>query len=292
MKGLGSIVSWAILIAGAAGIIYPAFIEGPHGAPPPSFTQAIVALFLEPRWDLGFFMRILCVVVVVCAGYVVVITRMYHNLPITVVKTSIQVNVSKDFSKAAMSRVQLLRANQSNVSAYFTAVTPNATSGMVPEDGITMEAYCHGQTINSTFDLNGSEQSGFEVIHDFGCHIPYRWFMPLFPASIYKGDVDGLVGFIRNNIVTRRQSAVYIDEFNTLKPRMDFVARNYPGHNISVTINFEDRIPPSFYTKHIKNSGVVNGGFEKIDEKSIRVRADILDSETIRFGWYNGSANT
>lgn len=90
MRSLRPVLAWVVLVGGVAGIIYPAFIEK-GSTPPPSFTQAIILLFLEPTWDLRYFMRMLCVVGVIVMVYVLTIRRIYRNLPITVVQSKVQV---------------------------------------------------------------------------------------------------------------------------------------------------------------------------------------------------------
>jgi len=172
MKGLGSLFSWAVLVAAVAGIIYPAFIEGEAGAQPPGVTQVLFNLFLEPHLTLGYFMRILCLVVTVASGYLLALTKIYSKVPITAVRTAINIEFTNDLSKAIITREQTLRANQPNVTAYFTEMLPT-NGGKILGSSINMNVHCQDCELNSRLERTGSDSSGFEIIHHFGGELPY-----------------------------------------------------------------------------------------------------------------------
>jgi hypothetical protein len=285
VRSFGYIVNRAILVAGIAGIVYPAFLEGPSGTPPPSFTQAIIALFLEPRLQLGYFMRLICLFVVIAFGYIVIIDWLYRNLPITVVQTRIKIEFNRDYRVAVVNREQILRANQDGVSAYFSEIAPTAPSGATPKADILMDASCYGSTLSNDTKMRGSDDRGYEIIHDFGINIPYRWYMPLIPAWALKREIGQIPAFLRRNLVRRTQTVVYIEDFNVENPSMSFTAANYPQRNVSVTVEFEGPIPKDFYVIRIKSRAVVKVGYHRENNHFVSLDIDRLESETLRFGW-------
>jgi hypothetical protein len=247
VKNLGPLFNRALLLGGLAGIIYPAFIEGPPGKPAPSLTQAIIGLILEPKPELGYFMRVLSLFVVVAFGYVVIIEWLYRKLPITAVQTNISIGFNQNYSLAVVNRSQVLRANQASVSAYFSLIAPTSPSGATPRADIAMDAFCYGCELKSSKMMIGADDRGFEIIHDFGADIPYRWYMPLIPSWAMKKDLDKMARFLRNNLVRRTQSAAYIDDFTGENPSMSFRAANYPQRNISIEVEFDAPIPKDWF---------------------------------------------
>jgi len=288
MRRFGAVFSAAVFIAGVAGIVYPAFIEGPAGTHPPSPTQIVVGLFLEPHLTLAYFMRILCLVVVLISAYIWIVERMYRNLPITVVQTKVKMDFNADYSRVVVRREQILRANQPNVTAYRLEVLPTSPLGRTPVADIQMSLFCHGADISFATGaplFKGSDDRGYEIIHYFGRKMPYNWYMPMIPAWAMKKELSQMISPIRDSLVLRTQTATYINDFNSINPAMSFVASSYPQRNISMELHFEGPAPSKFYAMRIKNNGVLEVKVDNTNTTSRKISVDSLESETLRLGW-------
>jgi hypothetical protein len=79
-RNLGKLFTLILLIGTVIGILQPAFLENK------SLTQIIVSL-LEPEATQGFMMRWLLLLGMLGSAYILIIDRLYRNLPITVVRT-------------------------------------------------------------------------------------------------------------------------------------------------------------------------------------------------------------
>ena len=284
--GLASLLKWVILIAGVAGILYPALIEGPHGAPPESVSQAVLSIFLNPELSQTYFMRVLCLVVVICGGYIILISFWYRDTPITVVKTSINATFNHDLSRADIHREQIMRANRRDVTAYFTSSIPSSLSGCTPKSEITMDVFCQGMDATLTsFHSVGSDESGYAITHYFGAPLPYRWYMPLIPNWALNKRPEDLPGFIRNNLVIRRQRVVYVNEYNVDEPSMSFTVHRYPHMNFLLELHFPHDVPKSLIAERVIANGVIKVWYEAFTSKSARIRVDKMRSETLRVRW-------
>jgi hypothetical protein len=294
MRRFGPLVSATIFVAALAGIIYPAFIEVPSGAiRPPSPTQILVGLFLQPELTLAYFMRVLFFVAVLISAYIFVVNLMYRNLPITVVQTRIKMDFSPDYAHAVIRREQILRANQPNVTAYRTEIRPIA-AGTTPRTDINVGLYCPDQNVafNEPPLFKGSDQTGYEVLQRFGRNMPYKWYVSLIPSCFLRGDLDRMIGPIKNNLVKRTQTSVYKDAFLNPDPTMSFIAASYPQRNISMELNFQGKVPSTFYAIRIKNNGVVDVKTDNSSDNSRKLSVDSLQNEALRFGWLQTGQQT
>jgi len=170
----GKLFNWGILIAGVAAILWPAFIDERL-----SLTQILISLFEFER-TIGFAMRWLSVFMILGSLYILITNRLYRNIPISVIWTRLHVFFDMpDGSRVRFERENGLRANQPNVTAYFTSSRPTMPLGRLIRGSITGTVYCDGQRFPDKIRTHGTEAKGFEIIHMFGRPLPYAWYMPL-----------------------------------------------------------------------------------------------------------------
>lgn len=277
---LGKLFSWALLVAAVCGVIYPAFLDEHL-----SLTQIILSIF-SPELTISYAMRVLCTIVVICIAYLLSINRIYRNIPITVISTTADIKFhDADGKHVSFNRTQLLRANAPNVTAYLFQISPSTPAGTCPGTEIFVDTFCDNLGFVSTIDKHGSDASGYEVIHEFGRSLPYRWYMPLIPSFLLKRDRKYMATFIRSNIVKRTQTNVYLNEFNVPNPVIDFTAATYPQHNIEINIHFSERRPSNIKVRRIQNRGVVSIPVENSGTTSIKASLERLQNETLRISW-------
>jgi hypothetical protein len=284
----GHLINWAILVAGVAGIIYPAFFDERLG-----LTQIFISLF-EPKPTLGFAMRWLSVVVLCGAAYILITGWIYQNLPISVIWTKLDVHFeTPDGSRVRVEREQALRANQPGVTAYFMQCRPTSEKGRAPEHLITASVYCDGIQFEDSLELHGNDARGFEVTHLFGTPLPYAWYVLLTPISWLNREPQKLVGSFKRKIVLRRMSITYLNEFNVVKPAMNIQAAIYSQHNIAITFHMPHGRPlRDLRARRIKTNGVVDVSFR--DQGNMRsLYIDRLQNEILRITWSGDvAANT
>jgi hypothetical protein len=108
-------------------------------------------------------------VVVISSVYILLLRQLYHNIPLTVIRTKIDIYFDNvDGSVVRIAREQLLRANQNSVTAYFMEVAPTSPGGRIHRNDITMNLFCENCEFHEHHEIIGSEEKGFEIIHDFG----------------------------------------------------------------------------------------------------------------------------
>jgi hypothetical protein len=277
---IGRIFNVVLLLAAIIGILQPAF-SGNVG-----LTQIILALF-EPQWTQEFLMKWLLVLAFGALLYSLIIGIIFKNIPITIIWTRIDVTFnSGDGSDVEIYREQLLRANQPSVTAFFSAHTPS--DGHVPHERITASAHCDAPNFDDRFEIFGRPNSRTEVFHVFPQGMPYAWYMPLIPIWILNRDPQRLPKFIRKNLVLRRNTVAYVNEYNVPKPTMDFSAPfgRYYQHNITWNIMFKDmKIPTGLRIMRIKENGVIEIKPERKGIDTVIVRSDTIRLERIRITW-------
>lgn len=285
MKGrYGQLLNWVILVAGIAGIVYPAFFDERLG-----LTQILISLF-DPKLTLSFAMRWLSVILLCGAAYILITGWIYRNLPISVIWTKLDVHFENpDGSRVRVEREQALRANQPGVTAYFMQCRPTSENGRLPENLITSSVYCGSTNLHDTLELHGNDARGFEITHLFGRALPYRWYMPLIPISWLNREPYNLFGSLKRKVAVRRMSVTYVNEFNVRKPAMNFTAAIYTQHNILINFHLQGENLRNLRARRIKSNGVVEVGFR--DQGNIQsIYIDRLQNETLRITW-NAAAN-
>lgn len=290
MKQVWRLVAFALLAADVVGIIYPAFIQHDPGQPPPSVTQTLISIFREPHFDrLEYIFRVIMLLLFAAIAYVLVVTWAYRRVPLTVVKTTVQYKLNSDYSRADVSREQILRANQPGVNAHFSTLRPHR--GRIPRANLTMDAMSQKCRFSSSFDLTGTESSGFEIVHDFGGEMPYAWYMIFAPASEIKKRYHDMLSLIRDKLVLRTVSYTLVDEYNGSDPVISFTANTYPQLNISVALEFDGNIPATLRARIIKSNAVVEVPISK-SGRVASVFVPSLKNEALRFSWKNIAAST
>jgi hypothetical protein len=280
MDGLyGRLLNWIVLLAGIAGIIYPAFIDDKL-----SLTQILISL-LEPKATIGFAMRWLSVALLIGASYILITSWAYRNLPISVIWTNLDIHFENDDgSRIRFEREQALRANQPGVTAYFMHCRPTAPSGKIPEASIKGSVFCNGMKYRDQIELHGNETRGYEVTHDFGAALPYAWYMPLIPMSLLNSDPEKLSSWLKRNVPVKRMTVVYLNEFNIDRPTMSFTASIYTQHNIRITMHRPPNRIPNLKIRRIKSNGVVDVAWRDQDHSTV-IFLDRLQNETLRITW-------
>lgn len=278
------LINWALLFGGFIGIIFPAFLD-----PPKTLTQILVST-TKPELTLSYAMQVLFVFMFICGAYIVVVKRIFKDVPITVLSTRISIKFAgAKGKKAHFTREQIFRANQSNVTAYHSSVQPTAPDGRIAQDKIEMNIYCEGCNFGNSFDADGSPDRGFDFIHEFGRPLPYRWYMPLIPLWLISHETRGKIKAIKNNLPIRTQYMLYEDDF-THKPSFELTAGHYyAAMNIEVELDFaETDVPRNVRCRIIKSNGVIEGSLRRINDRHYIGSVDRLsgdDSFKITWEW-------
>jgi hypothetical protein len=277
-RNLWKIFNLILLIGTVIGIFQPAFLENK------SITQIIVSL-LEPEASQGFMMRWLLVIGMFGSAYLLVISRVYRNVPITVIRTKYElVFLEDDGSVVEINREQLLRANRPDVSAYYSRHLPEY--GRIPEHGISSYVFSSYYTDLDCDTELSKDGNGYEALQLFRPNLPNSWYMPLVPVRIINREYEDLPKFIRKNIVVRRQRVRYENEYNVPKPTAEVVAQAYVQMNFTVILRFKDRIPPDLKIRRIQNAGVVTVHYDSNTQTNVvQVRITRLKNETLRITW-------
>lgn len=277
-RSLFQLISGAVFIASLVSFLQPAFVDNK------TLTQIIVSL-AEPDWSQAFFMRWIIVVLLAASTYVVIVDRIYKNVALTVVQTKFELNLmNEDGSIAEIRREQLLRANRPDATAYSSIHCVD--NGTMPRTYISSSLYSPDINISSTMDLFGKDEKGYEALQLFSAPLPYAWFMPLIPIRFLRGDHNNLPKFIRKNVILRRQTIRYVDEYNVKEPVCDFIAQQYIQHNVTVSVRFCGKIPDSLRIRRIRHAAVINVDFDRRENGQVaQVSIDKLSGETLKITW-------
>jgi hypothetical protein len=277
----GRIANLALIVGTLIGILEPAFSHENIG-----LTQIVLSLF-EPHWTQQFLMRWLLALTFIASCYSLATGIIFRNIPITIIWTRVQVRFMDEFGeRVELHREQLLRANQPDVTAYFSTHSPTS-GGHVPHDQITASVYCESCNLNDRIEVTGSETGKTELVHVFGTPLPYRWYMPLIPAWALNQEYSRLPKFIRRYVVIRRNKIVYCDEYLGPKPVMSFSSTSgrYHQFNMQLEVAFHGPVPDSLKIMRIKNNGVIDVHSERRPDNSVVVRLDKMRTETLRISW-------
>ncbi|WP_158814544.1 hypothetical protein [Methylocapsa sp. S129] len=272
------LLNWAFLVAGVIGLIYPAFLE-----PPQSLTQIITSL-LHPELTAAFALRWLCVVIVGACIYMLAIRSMYFHRPITIVESKIKYTFFDNRGSVLISdRKQILRANQSNVSACYSGASPTNSTGRVRR--LEVSSYCHDGDVKNLVELVGSEVKGYEIIQEFGRPMPYGWYMPLIPIWFINSDYDRNFRFIKKNLILRGQTVEYHDDFVDDPCLIEIEASQYPFRRIRLDIDFGPfGLPADLKFRRVQANGVLNLN-PNISGTTAGIYIDRLQHETLRISW-------
>jgi hypothetical protein len=280
--GFGRIFNILLILGTLIGILEPAFFSENIG-----LTQIVLSLF-EPHWNQQFAMRWLLAIGFSASCYAFIIGMIFRNVPITIIWTNVDVRFTDvEGRRVELHREQLLRANQPGVTAYFSTHTPTS-GGTVPHDQIQADIYCEACNLNDRVDVTGSEQGKTELVHLFGAALPYKWYVPLIPASFLNRDYNRLPKWIRKYVAVRTNVVVYANEYCGAKPVMNFsvVSGRYHHFNMSFQIHFNQRpIPDSLRIMRIQNNGVLDVHFERRPDNTVSIHLDRMQTETLRIVW-------
>ena len=274
---VGHLINVVLLVGTVIGILQPAWSNDI------GLTQIILSLF-HPSWSQEFLMRWLLVLAFIALSYSAFIHLIFRNVPLTIISTKMKVTFGDD-GAALIDREQLLRANQPNVTAYFTSHSPSAPNGSLLRDRMTASVYCHGWGVKDELELRGNEKK-LEALHIFDKPLPYAWYMPLIPSFILNRDPSRLPKFLRKYVIVRKNEVYYLNEFNVPDPVMNFVpAGRYQHFNLTVELQFPHGIPNNFRAREIKNNGVTDIQPQQTANNCMVVRIDKVGAGTIRISW-------
>jgi hypothetical protein len=110
--------------------------------------------------------------------------------------------------------------------------------------------------------------------------------MPLIPHWLLRGERNKMIKMIKKNVIVRRFSTKYTEEFNSTTPHMDFAATAYPWKDITIKIHFAAGQNLDKLTfRRIRANGVVSVPIETEFDKGVVVDIDKLQNETLRITW-------
>lgn len=272
---------WLLFIGGLAGVIYPAFLD--HEM---SLTQLVLSLF---RWDpsFGWFMRWLAAVGVVCSAFILTTHQLYRGTPITAMRTDIRAYFEGQNTPQETMRVdreQFLRANQPRVTAHFSHSIPHEKGATITE----ISAKLHSDPkISCAVEKRGSPEKGYEIVQNFERNLPSAWYMFLMPPMWFNTDYANLIWPIRKNVVVRKQTTVYRNEFSEAHGEMNFTVNRYPLHHFHFTLDFGDKpIPEHFRALRMRANAIESIPPEPHASKNIAsVYIPRVQNETIRITW-------
>lgn len=211
--------------------------------PPTFFTERPILFLLS-----GFFLFLF-------------ITGLRHrNIPLTVLSTDIELMFdTADGSRVRITRIQRLRANRDDVTAYFQNLTVAGT-GRIPREDIDFKIYGDplnllGWNITPTYTpkqgryISGNEQA-WEAIHTFNPPLPRFWYL------------------FNLNTVTRTAKTLHIDQFKGNEESYEIQTPFYPHKKLTITVNFHPDRPPKVEeckALRIVANGVINDHLVHID---------------------------
>ncbi len=254
----------------------------------PKSISDFLVLFFYPEASLHYVSRVVLLIVLVICAYVYTVIKFHQRVPMTIMRTVIDIKLSADFREAKFHRIQTVRANLPNVTAFFSSTSPSTLSGYVSD--VKMRAYCLGAHLNDVVEIFDAHTRGFESIHSFGRKLRQRWFMLLVPSYFLNNDIENLPKFLRDNLTKRVTSYCYHDEFNGPKPYLDFAAQDYPQHHLKISIHFAGGVPDTLKVRRLTIYGVTDVSFEA-DDHTVSVYVETLHKERIRISWENAAAN-
>ncbi len=252
----------------------------------PKSISDFLVLFLYPEVSLNYFSRLVLLIVLFICAYVYTVIKFHQRVPMTIMRTVINIEISSDYREAKFHRIQIVRANLPNVTAFFSSTSPSSASGYCTD--IKMHAFCPGAVLDDVVEIFDEHTRGFESIHSFGRKLRHRWYMLLIPSYFLNNDIDNLPRFLRENLTKRVTSYCYHDEFNCAKPYLDFAAADYSQHHLKISINFAGSVPDSLKVRKLTIYGVTDVGFEA-DDHTVSVYVERLRKERIRISWENSN---
>lgn len=278
MAEIWKFAKWVLAIGGLIGILEPAFFENK------TLTQTIFSLF-QPEASLGFWMRWLLVILFLGVVYILIIDFVFKGKPITVLRTILNVKfLDNDGSLVKYEREQTLRPNRPGVTAIFSQHSPDY--GKIKGDEISATIYTRDKEINTEIEKYGTDDRGYEVLQIFSPSLPYSWYMPLVPVLFLKGDYNNLIRIFRKNLVVRRSTQMYENEFDVENPGIELRAEFYTQLNISVNIKFSKSRPPTLKFRKIQDIGVTDLPPDYPDGKTAAVHVPRLRlGEAIKITW-------
>jgi hypothetical protein len=233
-------------------------------------------------------MRWLLMLTFLAGCYSFAVGIIFRNIPITILWTNVKVRfMNAEGTRVEITREQMLRANQPGVTAYFASSQPT-NGGIVPHDQIKGSAFCDSHNLNDQIEVTGSPAGKTEMMHIFGAALPYRWFMPLIPASLLNREHKRLPKFLRTYAIVRNHSVVYLNEYNGPKPVMQFATTSglYHHFNMAIDLDFGPKqVPASLRIRRIQNNGVIDVNFERKPGNVVGVLIDRMKTETLRITW-------
>lgn len=190
--------------------------------------------------------------------YNAVVAYWFRNKPLSALETNVAlVFLEADGSRVRIRREQVIRANHSNVKAYYMQLIPEAGAS-IPENEIDVQL-CPPHNVVSDKELIGSATKGWECFQTFEPALPYTPFFPFIPKWFFLLSERNSIPFFGKYVLRRTVSAVYVNDLNEDKPSYELTASRYPHHNISVRVHFDPTrypLPDKVFAHIIQDNGV------------------------------------
>jgi hypothetical protein len=276
-------LEFILLIAGIAGIIFPAFLEAPRPGP----WELVTSLF-HPTLTYVFVARWLSVIFILLAIYIRFVRWIYKPLPISVIWTRVDLRyLNSDGSRIKFVRQQALRANQRGVSAYYQEISPSSETGRVPENEIQASVTCGNRTLASELDLHGDEKKGYEIIHEFREHLPYSKLLLVAPIRLLNYKPERMWRFVRERIPIRHITMTFVNEFNVPKPSLSISTGSvYAQHNLSLYLHFPDGVTiKKLRARRQKSNSVIDVALQYEGSARYLFIDRLEKNETLRVTW-------
>ena len=196
--------------------------------------------FLFRDWRLPFFFLLLALL------YRSWMHFRFRNTPLTVLTTHITLRFEKsDGSYVHVFREQTVRANQPNVKAYYTTMTPR-WGGTIARSTIESGLSNETKKIFSSSDVTGHEATGWQLVQTFDPAVPYTPFFPFIPRFLFKENNR----YFQKYVLKRHSRCYYENDFIDPDPYFSLKAERYTHHEVEIILQFDvNAVPPAVAMK-------------------------------------------
>lgn len=211
-----------------------------------NITAAVTAVgtFIEtPSVGLFSYDRIVFLLILVFAFIVIFESIFNRNRPVSVLSSELRLDfLDPRGENLKVSRTQYLRANQPNVTAYYTA-TSTDFGGTIPRDRVSYNAFVGDKQINNRIDIPPTVgASRLEITHIFDDGMPFKIWNVLIPEFVLRFIVRHDIAKL-NFIVRRDLSWYFLNEHVLSNTYYEATAERYVQKNVKIVITFHPARP-------------------------------------------------
>jgi hypothetical protein len=165
-------------------------------------------------------------------------------------------------------------------------MAPDLPYGEIDGAAISSSIFSTYHTIRSQDEGYGNDKSGYEMLQLFSQPLPYGWYMPLVPVALLNRNYHDLWRLLQRNVVVRRQTVRYLNEFNVPTPSIDLMATIYPTLNITVNMKLSAPVPQTLKVRLIQDYAATEIPCQRLPDHAIQVRVRKLrKGEKIKITW-------